>query len=82
MPPALLCPRHGFILPRVLIVDIHMVKTSSDEEGGGEEGGTEGSEKGSEKGSEEGSEEGGEEESEESEQDVPLARRKRKVARV
>ena len=45
---------------------------------GGEEGGTEGSEKGGE----EGSEEGGEEESEDSEQDVPLARRKRKVARV
>jgi len=63
MPPALLCPRHGFILPRVPIVDIHMVKTfpvpdepSSDEEGGGEEGGTEGSEKGSEEGGEEESE--------------------------
>ena len=28
MPPALRCPRHGFILPRVPIVDIHMVKTS------------------------------------------------------
>ena len=50
----------------------------SDEEGGGGEGGTEGSEQGGE----EGSEEGGEEESEDSEQDVPLARRKRKVARV
>ena len=44
---------------------------SSDEEGGGEEGGKEGSE------------EGGEEESEDSEEDdVPLAQRKKKVARV
>ena len=33
-------------------------------------------------GAEEGSEEGGEEESEDSKEDVPLAQRKRKVARV
>jgi hypothetical protein len=71
MPPALLFPRHGFILPRVFPIPDEL---SSDEEGGGEEGGK--------KGSEEGSEEGGEEESEDSEEDVPLARRKRKVARV
>ena len=51
---------------------------SSDEEGGGEEGCKEGSEKGGE----EESEERGEDESEESEQDVPLARRKRNVALV
>ena len=57
------------------IVDIHMVKknASGEEGGGGEEG---------EEGSEEGSEEGGEEESEDSEQDVPLARRKRKVGGI
>ena len=43
---------------------------SGEEGGGGEEG---------EEGSEEGSEEGGEEEIEDSEEDVPLAQRKRKV---
>ena len=43
---------------------------SSDEEGGGEVGG------------EEGSEEGGEEESEESQEDVTLAQRRNKVARI
>jgi hypothetical protein len=50
-----------------------------DEPSSGEEGG--GGEEGKEE-SEEGSEEGGEEESEDSEKDVPLAQRKRKVARV
>ena len=53
-------------------------RASSDEEGGGEEGGKEGSEEESK----EGSEEGGEEESEDLGEDVPLARRKGKVARV
>ena len=50
------------------------VEPSSDEEGGGEEG--------SKEGSEEESEEGGKEESKGSEEDVPLAQRKGKVARV
>jgi hypothetical protein len=54
------------------IVDIHMFKTASGEEGGG---GEEGEERSKEE-SEEGSEEGGEEGSEDSEEDVPLAQRK------
>ena len=55
------------------IVDIHMVKprlgTGVPRSGGAEKG-------------EEGSKEGGEEESRDSDIDVPLAQRKRKVARV
>ena len=70
---ALLCPGHGFHLPRPPDCE-HSVpdELSSDEEGGGE--------KGSEQGSEQGSEKGGEQESEDSEEDVPLAQRK--IARV
>ena len=62
-------PEDNTAFPNLANFQVPDEPSSGEEGGGGEEG-------------EEGSEEGGEKEIEDSEEDVPLAQRKRKVARV